>query len=154
MCAELLQRDIDDVQFHFATREQAFTGCAKLKQMHDTWYRHAPFVANSGSFSRVVGHPVGSTSFTEWYKAHYIGKTGVGLELCDKQSALYNKCLKVSLDWAFFTFRARCDSQTFGFCSSFVSTLHAQAKLAALDLEHLSQRSSAPPSTHGKPTEQ
>lgn len=34
-CAELLQRDIDDVYFKFDDKEEAYRGCAKLKQTHD-----------------------------------------------------------------------------------------------------------------------
>jgi hypothetical protein len=32
---ELLQRNIDDVHFQFDDKEEAYRGCAKLKQAHD-----------------------------------------------------------------------------------------------------------------------
>jgi hypothetical protein len=31
----LLQRNIDDVHFQFDDKEEAYRGCAKLKQVHD-----------------------------------------------------------------------------------------------------------------------
>jgi hypothetical protein len=33
--AELLKRDINDVHFKFDDKEEAYRGCAKLKQVHD-----------------------------------------------------------------------------------------------------------------------
>ena len=90
---ELMKRDLNDVHFHFDNSEHAFTGCAKLKVLHDNWFGRACAALRC---ARAGGRlSTQCASFTEWYQTHYIGKTGVGIELCDKQSALYNKCLKV-----------------------------------------------------------
>lgn len=71
--AELMERNLESVRFHFDDEEEALRGCTKLKKHHDE-------------------------CFTSWYQTHYVTRSGVGLEMCSKQTALYQKCLQVR--WA------------------------------------------------------